>query len=595
MPITTLGTVKHVTPTVLATFFKHYYEQAKKEKGDRHLEATDEFLYDEAFHIVKRFISQATNDEVEALQKFTATRIPAPPRTTVVPALIPLASCDRAAKAIIDYFGPEDIKHVVGGEKWWQVRGLNGVEAEWVAMTSDWKKAKIVEELPDGEARVKAAKYAKYHRRHEREQLKNKIKKSKTKGRKLYGAPAPSEQPEKDGFVDDEDNEHARSEETISVEELDRLRRCICAFHGGGFYFGSAGTTHRYQFVRMARKMGGRVFACNYRKAPGYPWPAPLQDCLAAYFYLIDPPPEAKHKAIDPKNIILAGDSAGGGMCLAVLSVLRDLGLPMPAGAVLISPWSDLTHSFPSILQNTETDIIPTYGFIHKPSTLWPVPSSMEDSTETSRPVQSGVAGAGNGTSGKTATADKSGQVGTSRSELVEPQRGSGASTPRGNGSSRSEGARTAIPPAPTPLQSKDVKVDMSDGTQVHLKQQIQLYATNDQLYHPLCSPVLQGSLGGLPPLYIIAGDAEVLHDEVIMLAHRAARPEKYPLPDHLLAKNARARDTAARFNHIPTKVHLQVYDYQCHVLTLFTFTTAARVALRAIASFAKCEYPVCQ
>ena len=116
----------------------------------------------------RRFISLATNDTVESLQAFTNTRIPAPPRTSVVSDLIPLSSCDRAAKAIIDYFGPEDLKNVVGGEKWWQVRGLNGVEAEWVAMTSDWKKAKIVEEMPDGDAKVKAAKFAKYHRRHER-------------------------------------------------------------------------------------------------------------------------------------------------------------------------------------------------------------------------------------------------------------------------------------------------------------------------------------------------------------------------------------------------------------------------------------------
>lgn len=93
---------------------------------------------------------------------------------------------------------------------------------------------------------------------------------------------------------------------------------------------------------------------------------------------------------------MFAGDSAGGGLCLTVLTILRDLGLPMPAGAVLISPWVDLTHSFPSVMQNTETvsvvnrlvclylklrldkDIIPKYGFMSKHSTLWPVPTVPE-------------------------------------------------------------------------------------------------------------------------------------------------------------------------------------------------------------------------
>ncbi len=86
---------------------------------------------------------------------------------------------------------------------------------------------------------------------------------------------------------------------------------------------------------------------------------------------------------------MFAGDSAGGGLSLTLLTLLRDMGLPMPAGAVLISPWVDLTHSLPSVMNNTPTvitpldrkcansdnlqDIIPPYGFLAKPSTLWPV------------------------------------------------------------------------------------------------------------------------------------------------------------------------------------------------------------------------------
>lgn len=58
----------------------------------------------------------------------------------------------------------------------------------------------------------------------------------------------------------------------------------------------------------------------------------PVADALASYIYLIRPPPEAKHKPVDPSKITLAGDSAGGGLCLALLCLIRDSGLPAPAG-----------------------------------------------------------------------------------------------------------------------------------------------------------------------------------------------------------------------------------------------------------------------
>ena len=121
----------------------------------------------------------------------------------------------------------------------------------------------------------------------------------------------------------------------------------------------------------LAHKFSGRAFAVNYRKVPQYPWLCPLQDVLAAckllFFsnlnvvltsidlYLIQPPPEALHKPVSPSKVVFAGDSAGGGLCLTVLTILRDLGLPMPAGATLISPWVDLTHSFPSVMANYHT------------------------------------------------------------------------------------------------------------------------------------------------------------------------------------------------------------------------------------------------
>lgn len=131
--------------------------------------------------------------------------------------------------------------------------------------------------------------------------------------------------------------------------------------------------TYRFSLERYARKIGGRVFAINYRLAPQYPFPCAVQDFLAACrcllrfesdyrishccidLYLIRPPPEASHCPVDPAHIVVAGDSAGGGLSIALLQVIRDSGLPLPAGAFLISPWCDLTHSFPSVHVNNAT------------------------------------------------------------------------------------------------------------------------------------------------------------------------------------------------------------------------------------------------
>lgn len=67
----------------------------------------------------------------------TNTHVPAPYWAVVCPVTIPLSCCNSAADALIDWFGPEELKIVVGGERWWQVRGLNGVDAEWVAEKRD--------------------------------------------------------------------------------------------------------------------------------------------------------------------------------------------------------------------------------------------------------------------------------------------------------------------------------------------------------------------------------------------------------------------------------------------------------------------------
>lgn len=143
-------------------------------------------------------------------------------------------------------------------------------------------------------------------------------------------------------------------------------RRVMLYLHGGGYYFGSV-DEHRYQMQRHARKLKARVFAPRYRLAPQFPFPCGLQDCLAAYLHLLS--------SQDPSTIVIAGDSAGAGMALSLLCILRDQGIPLPAGAILISPWVDLTHSFPSVSGDAPYDYIPQAGFHHKPSRAWPPPN----------------------------------------------------------------------------------------------------------------------------------------------------------------------------------------------------------------------------
>jgi acetyl esterase/lipase len=157
-----------------------------------------------------------------------------------------------------------------------------------------------------------------------------------------------------------------KSDANARKQSGDRGKRVMLYVHGGGYFFGSV-DEHRYQMQRHARKLKARVFAPRYRLAPQFPFPCGIQDCLAAYLYLLT--------VQQPSEIVLAGDSAGGGMVLTILCILRDQGIPLPAGGILISPWADLTHSFPSVGDPAPLDYIPQHGFHHKPSRAWPPPN----------------------------------------------------------------------------------------------------------------------------------------------------------------------------------------------------------------------------
>ena len=275
----------------------------------------------------------------------------------------------------------------------------------------------------------------------------------------------------------------------------DKCTRVMLYVHGGAYFFGSV-DEHRYQLQRHARKLRARVLAPRYRLAPQYPFPCGLQDCLATYLYLL--------KVQDPTTIILAGDSAGGGMVLSLLVTLRDQGLPLPAGAVLISPWVDLTHSFPSVAQGSPFDYIPAHGFMQRPSAAWPPPNA-DDLADIKKQISAKGSSseplkkAAQREDGKaTKDAVRGFSVDTPKEADQEDLKEAGHIDPRGKDRSSVAGG------------NRNLSIVIDDKV-IKIKDQIQMYATNQLISHPLVSPVLQPSLGGLPPLLILTGGGKVI------------------------------------------------------------------------------------
>lgn len=126
--------------------------------------------------------------------------------------------------------------------------------------------------------------------------------------------------------------------------------RVIYYLHGGGYNIGAV-NTHRELISRLSRTAGARVLAIDYRLAPEHPFPAAVEDAMAAYRWLLS-------TGVDPRGIVIAGDSAGGGLTMATLVSLRDEGEPLPAAAVCLSPWVDLEELGESIVRNAECDIL---------------------------------------------------------------------------------------------------------------------------------------------------------------------------------------------------------------------------------------------
>jgi len=342
--------------------------------------------------------------------------------------------------------------------------------------------------------------------------------------------------------------------------------RVMLYVHGGAYFFGSV-DEHRYQMQRHARKLKARVFAPRYRLAPQFPFPCGLHDCLAAYLHLLT--------VQDPTTIILAGDSAGGGMVISMLVIMRDRGIPLPAGAVLISPWVDLTHSFPSVAGDNPLDYIPPHGFHQKPSPSWPPPNS-DDILAIEEGIVKNLAK-------KDHNINHNPQTEADAIQGFHVDHNPPAGTENENAAAGTNGT---VPTANTvPGAGHDLSI-MLDGKLVEIKDQIQMYASNQLISHPLVSPVLQPSLGGLPPLLILTGGGEMLRDEQIYLAHKAANPTKYPPGDAYLDESPHDHNRNQVNRWKPTDVQLQVWDDLCHVAPTLSFTRPAKYMYRSIAQF---------
>ncbi|KAJ3012622.1 hypothetical protein HKX48_006184 [Thoreauomyces humboldtii] len=246
----------------------------------------------------------------------------------------------------------------------------------------------------------------------------------------------------------------------------------IYYLHGGAYITGSP-KLYRLLTGRLAKELDTKLFALRYRIAPESPFPAALHDAFAGYLYLIDPHNAAfrhldpTHDPIDPMDIVIMGDSAGGGLALCLLNYLNlylrsaagELLVPMPGAGVLLSPWVDLTFTSHSWRSNDRFDWLPSAARnIHTPI-----------APAVPHPVQMLLYG-------EHCTASK--QHRAAMSQVVSEK---------------------TVP---------DDTTITEDAVETFVR-------------HPLVSPIFAETLKGLPPILVQAGEAEVLRDDSLALAYR--------------------------------------------------------------------------
>ncbi|MCQ2494074.1 MAG: alpha/beta hydrolase [Lachnospiraceae bacterium] len=127
----------------------------------------------------------------------------------------------------------------------------------------------------------------------------------------------------------------------------------VLQLHGGGYINAFKKQYHNMAGFYAEAGRGLQVLSIDYRVAPENPYPAALEDAVKAYKWMLD-------AAYEPKHIVVAGDSAGGGLSMSLVAYLRDHGMPLPAGIVAMSPWTDVTASGASYDEHYDDD--PVFG-----------------------------------------------------------------------------------------------------------------------------------------------------------------------------------------------------------------------------------------
>ena len=142
----------------------------------------------------------------------------------------------------------------------------------------------------------------------------------------------------------------------VRVDRIHRRRHAILYCHGGGYTSGNLGYS-RVLASKLAAATGYEVLTFEYRLAPEHPYPAAIDDAQQAWDYLM-------HQGYGARDVVLAGDSAGGNLALVLSLRLRDAGRMLPAALLLLSPWTDMTMSGPSYRERADIDPMLTEAYI---------------------------------------------------------------------------------------------------------------------------------------------------------------------------------------------------------------------------------------
>ena len=139
--------------------------------------------------------------------------------------------------------------------------------------------------------------------------------------------------------------------------------KILLFMHGGGYYRGSVAAS-RAVVARISKEAKVKCLSINYRLAPEHPFPAAIDDTFSSYKWLLN-------NGINPKNIIVSGQSAGGGLCLAMLLKVKENNVSQPLGAVALSPWTDLSQSGGTMIKNAHIDPIINKKYLDRFANLY--------------------------------------------------------------------------------------------------------------------------------------------------------------------------------------------------------------------------------